>query len=634
MLVPVLGDHYGSLLERGELRITYEPDAGMFSVHYYEHRFPVDPREYPVVLERVVKAAVGEPVPTPVLDEFASLVTAFRNLPGRDEVDPDRRTERNRDKEVHKRRLAKLVGECAPLARAVEAAVRGVNGNVEEPASFDTLHALIEAQAFRLAYWRVASDEINYRRFFDVNDLAALRMEDEAVFDATHRLVLDRGCRDRVDGLRIDHPDGLYDPAPYFRRLQDRVATAWSVSREGAGRRARACRCMSCWRRSPPATSACRRPGGCTAPPATASRTWSTASSSMGRRAPGSTASMTHSCRRRRGSRRSPTKRSRDPAHRARERAHGARQPAARIARADRRTRDFTFNTLRQALIEVVACFPVYRTYIADKASADDRRYIDWAVSRARRRSRAADTTIFDFVRAAVLGEAVGSGGQTDEALAFARQFQQFTAPVTAKGVEDTAFYRYYRLASLNEVGGDPSLFGVTVSAFHGASQDRAQKWPHTMLATSTHDSKRSEDVRVRIDALSELPAAWRLGVRRWSRLNRSRKRMVEGEQAPSRNDEYLLYQTLVGTWPLGRCGAPGLPPIAIASALHDQGRARSEGATRAGSTSTQEYEQALLRFVRRAARQARGQSVSGGLPATHVATSPGWGCSTGCRRR
>jgi (1->4)-alpha-D-glucan 1-alpha-D-glucosylmutase len=560
VLVPVLGDHYGSLLERGELRLAYEPDTGTLSVHYYEHRFPVDPREYPAILERVVKAALGEPIPTPVLDEFASLVTAFRNLPGREEVDPERRTERSRDKEVHKRRLAKVVADCPPLLRAVEAAVRNVNGNVEEPATFDALHALLEAQAYRLAYWRVASDEINYRRFFDINDLAALRMEDERVFDATHRLVLELVVSGQIDGLRIDHPDGLYDPAAYFRRLQDSVATACGTSlSEPADRAAWPLyvvleKISAGFERLPDAW----RVHGTTG--------YRFMNVVNGLFVDGSARAKL------------------DRVYHAfvpeamdfEEIAYQARRVIlrtglaseltvlanrlARLAQGNRRTRDFTLNTLRQALVEVTSCFPVYRTYIADKASTDDRRYLEWAVSRARRRSRAADATIFDFVRAAALGEPPGDGReQANEALTFARKFQQFTAPVTAKGVEDTAFYRYHRLVSLNEVGGDPTCFGFTVSAFHGASQDRAVKWPHTMLATSTHDSKRAEDVRARINVLSELPAAWRLGLRRWSRLNRSRKRTVEGKSAPSHNDEYLLYQTLVGTWPLEPLSDDGL---------------------------------------------------------------------------
>jgi (1->4)-alpha-D-glucan 1-alpha-D-glucosylmutase len=222
-----------------------------------------------------------------------------------------------------------------------------------------------------------------------------------------------------------------------------------------------------------------------------------------------------------------------------------------RIARADRRTRDYTLNNLRRGLGEVVACFPVYRTYIVDQPSAQDRRYIEWAVAQARRRSRAADTTIFDFVQNMLLGQAAedASAELRERVRAFAMKMQQFTAPVTAKGVEDTAFYRYNRLISLNDVGGDPDQFGIPVSAFHGATAERAAHRPHTMLGTSTHDSKRSEDVRTRIDVISEMPDDWRALLRRWQRMNRSKKALVEDDPAPSANDEYLLYQTLLGSF-------------------------------------------------------------------------------------
>jgi (1->4)-alpha-D-glucan 1-alpha-D-glucosylmutase len=224
-----------------------------------------------------------------------------------------------------------------------------------------------------------------------------------------------------------------------------------------------------------------------------------------------------------------------------------------RIAHADRRTRDYTFNNLRSALAEVVACFPVYRTYIVDTPSAQDRRYIEWAVAQARRRSRAADTTVFEFVHRALLGEAPpdASPQLKQQVKIFAMKMQQFTSPVTAKGIEDTAFYRYNRLASLNDVGGDPDQFGITVAAYHGASAERGAHRPHTMLATSTHDNKRSEDVRARIDVISEMPGEWRKLLHRWERMNRSKKTELEGLAAPSANDEYLLYQTLLGSFPL-----------------------------------------------------------------------------------
>ncbi|MGH8696978.1 MAG: malto-oligosyltrehalose synthase, partial [Burkholderiales bacterium] len=272
-----------------------------------------------------------------------------------------------------------------------------------------------------------------------------------------------------------------------------------------------------------------------------------------------------------------------------------------RIARADRRTRDFTANTLRQALEEVVACFPVYRTYIAERVAPQDRRYIDWAVGRARRRGRAADASVFDFVKNALLAHAPDGAPAALAALylAFAMRFQQFTAPVTAKGVEDTSFYVFNRLVSLNDVGGDPAAFGMAVSAFHGASHDRATKWPHTLLATSTHDNKRSEDVRTRIDVISELPAAWRLAVRRWSRINRSKKRTVEGEPAPSRNDEYLLYQTLAGSFPTGDLDAAGLDAYRERVEAYMLKAAREAKARTSWINPHAEYESAVAGFVR-----------------------------------
>jgi (1->4)-alpha-D-glucan 1-alpha-D-glucosylmutase len=274
-----------------------------------------------------------------------------------------------------------------------------------------------------------------------------------------------------------------------------------------------------------------------------------------------------------------------------------------RLAREDRRTRDFSLNALRRALAAVVASFPVYRTYIAQQASAADRRTIDWAIGRARRRSRVADASVFEFIRRVLVGRPLAGAvpGLAERYRGFARRLQQYTAPVAAKGIEDTALYRHHRLISLNDVGGDPDDFGIPVSAFHGASRDRTQHWPHTLLASSTHDSKRSEDVRARIDVISEMPAAWRLMVRRWSRMNRRHKRQVDGAPAPSRNDEYLLYQTLVGSLPSGTLDA--------AASAADAGRieqamlksARESKAHTSWMQPHEAYEAALSAFVRAA---------------------------------
>src|SRR5205085_4261183 len=225
----------------------------------------------------------------------------------------------------------------------------------------------------------------------------------------------------------------------------------------------------------------------------------------------------------------------------------------SRIAQADRATRDFTYSNLRAALGEVVASFPVYRTYITGaSASPEDRRRIDEAIRAARRRALPAERTVFDFLRDVLTTDLarMRPASERQAIVHLAMRFQQFTAPVMAKGMEDTAFYTYNRFLSLNEVGGDPRRFGVSVAAFHEANVARASDWPHALLATSTHDSKRSEDVRARLDVLSELPAEWRLHASRWRSLNRSRRKRLEALEAPTANDEYLLYQTLVGTWP------------------------------------------------------------------------------------
>jgi (1->4)-alpha-D-glucan 1-alpha-D-glucosylmutase len=272
-----------------------------------------------------------------------------------------------------------------------------------------------------------------------------------------------------------------------------------------------------------------------------------------------------------------------------------------RIARADRRTRDFTYSTLRTALSEVVACFPVYRTYVRDRVGSADRRYLEWALKKATGRSQAADVSAFDFLRAVLLLQPAAdtAPGMREEMLAFIAKLQQFTAPVTAKGIEDTAFYRHFPLVSLNEVGGGPESFGMSVAGFHGASQVRARDWPHTMLATSTHDTKRSEDVRTRIDVLSEMTGPWRLALRRWSRLNRSRKRKVDGADAPSKRDEYLLYQTLIGTVPTARMDEDTLGGWRERIEAYVLKAAREAKLHTSWINVNQAYEQALLEFVR-----------------------------------
>ncbi|HJU22450.1 MAG TPA: malto-oligosyltrehalose synthase [Casimicrobiaceae bacterium] len=557
VLVPILGDAYGAVLESGSLRLTFDAGSGTFAIAYYDHRFPIDPRGYAEIL---LPAAASARATSPQSDvsELESIAYTLKALPAHDEGSPARVAARRRLSADLSRRLSMLVSRDARIAEAIARSVARLNGMPGERQSFDALHALLEAQPFRLAHWRVASDEINYRRFFDINPLAALRMEEPEVFEATHAFVFGLAADGAIGGLRIDHPDGLFDPKGYFEALQRRYRAEVATRRQANVRAQQGIYVVI---------------EKIAAPHERLPESWPVHGTTGYRFANVVNGLFVDA--------RAKTRIDRIWRAFVGEEAHGFDEDcyegrraimegalaselrvltlrSLRLAHADRRTRDFTFNTLREAIIEVAARFPVYRTYVdADGASAQDRRHVAWAVGHARARSRTSDPTVFDFLQRALLGE---PGADASSAVAayrdFAMRFQQFTAPVAAKGVEDTALYRFNRLVSLNEVGGDPEQFGTTLRAFHAASADRAARWPHTMLATSTHDNKRSEDVRARIDVISEMPAVWRSMLRRYRTMNRSRKTQVDDAPAPSRNDEYLLYQTLVGTYPPERMNA------------------------------------------------------------------------------
>jgi (1->4)-alpha-D-glucan 1-alpha-D-glucosylmutase len=579
LLVPVLGDVYGRILERGEIVVRFERDTGGFAAFYYDHRLPIDPREYPRILTRALALVSGDALALEDREDFASLIDAFGRLPRRDNADAQRISERQRDKEVHKRRLLRLLGRAPAIEPAIEAALAELN----RPDA-DALHELLEAQAYRLAFWRVAPDEINYRRFFDINDLAALRMENDAVFDDAHAFALSLVERGVVQGLRIDHPDGLYDPARYFARLRSRAPGAYIVAEK-----------ITAGFEDMPADW-----------PVQGTTGYRFANIVNGLTVDGGARGrMDRIYRGFVGGSRDWA----DIAYEAKRQIVGSSLAAelnvianqlARLARADRNSRDFTLNSLRRALTEVIACFPVYRTYVAAEVHADDRKYVDWAIAAARRRGRATDAAVFDFVRAALLDELPAPDERSRRAArVFAMKFQQVTAPVTAKGVEDTALYRFVRLVSLNEVGGDPSAFGTSVAAFHADAKRRLQRWPHEMIAASTHDTKRSEDVRARIDVLSELSGEWRRALEKWSRLNRTRKREVDGQSAPSAYDEYLLYQTLIGSWPLGKPADAELAEYRRRIEAYALKAAREAKVRTSWFAAQAEYEEALTQFVR-----------------------------------
>jgi (1->4)-alpha-D-glucan 1-alpha-D-glucosylmutase len=635
LLVPALGEPYGAILEKGELQLRYEPEHGSFAVFYHEHRFPIDPQSYPVVLERALAHAGAREASERQRLELGSLIESFRKLPGREASTADEVFERDRDKELHKQRLAALLNGAPTLGKAVESVVAELSGTASERTSFDSLHELLELQCYRLAYWRVAADDINYRRFFDVNDLAALRMENPHVFDATHRLVLELIRENKLDGLRIDHPDGLYDPARYFEQLQHEAALAGTtvpVAGKAASAPAPATTVASAAEKSPGSQAQVAGSGKLTLP---LYLLVEKITASFERLPPswlvhGTTGyNFTNVVNGLFVDSRAKARMDRiyqsfiidyvewtDVAYDSKvlvlrtalaAELNVLANQLARIAQADRHTRDFTLSNLRHALTEVIACFPVYRTYVTDGAD-DDRRYIDWAVARARRRSSTTDIPLLDFVRSMLLADtSVIAESMHAQVRAFAGKFQQVTAPVTAKGVEDTALYRFTRLASLNEVGGEPESFGVSVRQFHADAQHRARDWPHEMLATSTHDTKRSEDVRARINVLSELPSLWRKSIQRWSRMNRARRRIVDDLPAPGPHAEYLLYQTLLGTWPLESIDDAAFASYRERIEEYMVKACREAKRRTSWANVNAEYEEALRQFIRTALDRREG---------------------------
>lgn len=588
VLLPVLGDHYGKVLERGELQLQWDAEAGAFAVGYFEHRFPLAPESAAAILDRACDRLGRGEASAPL----AGIATALRHLPGMRRRRSRAVAERARDKELLKAQLALLAAARPAVADAIAAAVETLNGSDQR----DALHRLLEAQAYRLAHWRVAADEINYRRFFDVNELAALRTERRSVFEATHAMALDLAARGWVEGLRIDHPDGLHDPARYFEGLQDGFVARTGRPARGLDADGRPDR---------PLYVVAEK---IAAPLEEVPVSWAIHGTTGYRFANLANAVLmdTRGADRLRRIWRSFTGIAtpfEEIVYRSKREVAGATLASdlevlairlLAIAKSHRSTRDHSLNTLREVLATVAASLTVYRTYNAKNIADQDLHYINQAVAAARERLALPDPSVFDFVREVLLGRAPGDArAGRRQALQLARRFQQFSAPVAAKGVEDTAFYRYFPLASANEVGGEPDRLGVSVEAFHEASSDRQRRWPQTMLATSTHDNKRAEDVRLRIDVLSELPGLWRLALKRWAGFNAPLRGPVSAAH------EYLLYQTLLGTLPPDELDAAGQEAYAD-RIVHYLLKAAREGKTGTSWTRPDAgYEAALERFAR-----------------------------------
>lgn len=549
VLLPILGEQYGTVVENQEIILEYQ--EGRFFIRYCDHRLPVDPKPSAMILalrlDELISRAQSD---DPHGQELQSILTALQHLPARNELDPARVAERYREKEIIRRRLSRIVDESQTVQTFVQENVAIYNGTKGDSKSFDLLDQLLSYQVYRLAHWRVASDEINYRRFFDINELAAIRMEDPAVFRSFHQLILQLLKKGVVTGLRIDHVDGLYDPSTYLWQLQTWAKTELSP-RAGEAERPLFLVVEKILTREE--TLPVQWPVyGTTGYDFLnlvnrlfVDGSHEQAFTTLYARFVGNRVSFE------------------DLAYESKQLIMRASMSSEinvlgyqlnHLSEMNRRFRDFTLNSLIHAIREIIACFPVYRTYVTpdeEPVTDRDRSYIRLAVARAKRKNPALSGLVFDFVQDILLKQvSYHHERERRDQLLFVMKFQQITGTVMAKGAEDTAFYLYNRLASLNEVGGDPLQFGISVHTFHERMHQRRAHWPVSICATSTHDTKRSEDVRARISVLSEIPEVWKTRVQGWSQLNKRYKTEVDGTLAPDPNEEYLLYQTLIGAWP------------------------------------------------------------------------------------
>ncbi len=559
VLLPILGDHYGRVLENGELKLARR--GGAFQIHYHEHRMPVSPRSVDFLLAEAAERCGSA--------ELAFLADAFGRLPSATATDRASVFRRHRDKEVLRGQLARLCEENLEAARAIDEVVEAINADP------DRLDALLRIQNYRPAFWRTAGQELDYRRFFDVHTLAGLRMEDERVFQETHALVLDWARRGVLDGLRVDHPDGLRDPEQYFERLREAAPEAWIVVEKilEPGERLPASWPVD----GTTGYDFLNLAGGLFVDPAGEGPL-----SELYAELAGQTTDWPELVWQKKRMVLQELLASD---------VNRIAEVFLQVCERHRRYRDFTRFELRTAVREVAACFPVYRSYVRPETgtvSPEDAEHVTAAVEAARARRPEIPADLFDFFRDLLLLEIEGSGPRSGPEAELVLRFQQLTGPVMAKGVEDTAFYNYNRLVSLNEVGGDPGRFGVPVEEIHRELAFARERWPATMLATSTHDTKRSEDARSRIALLSEIPERWGEAVRRW--MERHERYRVPGPAGlwPDRNAEYLLYQSLVGTWPIETERV----------VAYMEKAAREAKAHTAWTRTDQEYEDALRSFV------------------------------------
>ncbi|HEY3990277.1 MAG TPA: malto-oligosyltrehalose synthase [Acidobacteriaceae bacterium] len=574
LLLPILGNQYGEELEAGHIQVALED--GRFYVKYYDQRMPASPRSIPLIFfRRPIGTLPGEQETEDMPPGLAEVLRELTQLPPHETTDPQLQADRQQ-------RLAALLPRLRAVLTSEEAqpaiarALRAINGTEGDAHSFDALDEFLNVQPYRLAYWRTSAEEINYRRFFDINDLVGLRMETPEVFAETHCLIRELLAKKQVTGLRIDHCDGMFNPRQYLIRLQllylaSQCAGPRPESETAANGIERAVldqvRGYDWSASHGPLYVVVEK---ILEPREHMPQEWPVhgtsgydfvyfannifiqrenlkAFNTLYERVLGHSMNPDLIIYR--------SKLQVMQSSLASE-VHVLTNMLSKIAAADRHARDFTDNILEGVIRETIACFPVYRTYTDERGMYPERDigFIQSAIRQAKRRNPDIDASAFDFLCDMLLLRPRQKAAKREpdpQQLRFALKFQQLTGPVMAKGVEDTTFYVYNRFLSSNEVGGDTRSFGITLEQWHASNQERLEVVPDSMLTTSTHDTKRSEDMRNRLNVLSEIPNAWAGAVRRWQRANAKAKRtLADGRVAPDANEEYLLYQTIAGVWP------------------------------------------------------------------------------------
>jgi (1->4)-alpha-D-glucan 1-alpha-D-glucosylmutase len=589
LLAPVLGAQYGEELKAGKLKLRFEADGSFAVWAYDDHKLPIHPLTFPRVLGHQ----------HPALDRMADL---FLDL-------PQWRPQLAERARALKSELAALADRESGVRAAIEARVDGFNSGWRE------LDRLIREQFWRVAFHRVAEDEINYRRFFNINDLAGLRIEVGPVFDHVHARIFRMLESVEIDGLRIDHIDGLFDPKAYLGALRAGSPKPFYLVVEKILASHESLR--SEW-------------------PVEGTTGYDYTNLALGVLVdPGSEPAFTRAYRDLAGEDQDFVTIARDGKLRIMENEMASElnalgRRAAQLADESPMTADLTRALLQRSIRQVVSNFPVYRTYLdfAGMPADADRRDIAWAMTRARRSDPDVHPSAFDFLQNTLMAETEQPPTQElshSAALRFAMKVQQFSGPVMAKGVEDTAFYRYNRFVALNEVGGAPERFGLTPALFHKANAARAQNWPHAMLTTATHDTKRGEDNRARLAVLSETPEEWRRHVETWTRILRAGRGDVERTAAPDRDDEYMLYQMFVGSWPIDMLDAPSAEQReAYGARIHGALEKSLREAKRRSSWAAPDadYEQATQAFARGALQS--DAFLSNFLPFTRRVTQLG----------